>query len=65
MKFTEAFTRVSKVVADHGSEFRDEYARPKNYENTHRNIFGLSVILESNIFEIQGELDVRIVACNF
>jgi hypothetical protein len=40
---------VTKVVADHGSEFRGEYARPKHYENGHRNIFGLFVVLELKV----------------
>ena len=43
------YTRMSKVVADHGSEFSGELARPKNYENGHKNIFGLSVDLGSKV----------------
>ena len=71
-------------MADHGFEFSGVLARPKTYENGHKNIFGLSIVLESKvksskilrfkadyfdfpceIFEILGELDVRVVACNF
>ena len=43
------YIRVSKVVADHGSEFSGEQARPKNYENGHKNNFGLSVVLELKV----------------
>ena len=42
-------SRVSKVVVDHRSEFSGEEARPKNYENGLKNIFGLSVVLESKV----------------
>ena len=77
---------MTKVVADHRFEFSGYKVRPKNYENGHKNIFGLSVVLESKvekqqnpeyvfkvdyfdfpceIFEILGELDVRVVACIF
>ena len=40
---------MTKVVADHRFEFSGLYARPKNYENGHKNIFGLSVALELKV----------------
>ena len=43
------YSRVTKVVADHGFEFSGLYARPKTYENGHKNIFGLSVVLELKV----------------
>ena len=43
------FIRVTKVVADYEFEFSSEEARPKNYEHCHKNIFGLSVVLELKV----------------
>ena len=42
-------SRVTKVVADHGSEFSGEQGRLKNFEKDHKNISGLSVVLESKV----------------
>ena len=40
---------VPKVIFLQAAEFSYEQARPKNYENDHENIFGLSVVLELKV----------------
>ena len=36
-------------MVDHGFDFSGVLARPKTYENGHKNIFGLSVVLELKV----------------
>ena len=40
---------MPKVIFLQAAEFSGKYARPKNYENSHKTIFGLSVILELKV----------------
>ena len=40
---------MTKLIFLQASEFSGEYARPKNYENGHENIFGLYVVLELKV----------------
>ena len=40
---------MPKVIFLQKVEFSGEYARPKNYENGHKDIFGLSVVLELKV----------------
>ena len=42
-------TSVTNAIFLQASDFSGEWARPKNYENRYKNIFGLLVVLELKV----------------
>ena len=52
-KSQNTFVSMPKVIFLEEAEFSGSQVRPMNYENAHKNIFGLSVVLELKVENIK------------
>jgi hypothetical protein len=52
---------MTNVIFLQASEFSGQQAKPNNYENSHKNIFGLSYVLELKVKKLDPFLVTKYI----